>query len=197
MTTAHPDEGDLHEYDSTYRNLLKTLTVKEQKLVHEYLIDGNASRAAKVAGYSARSAPEIACQTFRKVNVAAALQAGLDMLASRAEITAEKVLREIAAVAFASASHFVEAADGNLAVEAGAEASGAALQIRHRRLQKGDGRFETETTYQQQDKLKALELLGKKLKLFVEKLEVENAQDEAYKLLLREIQERRRDSRDE
>ena len=77
MTTTHPDGGGLRESESTYRNLLKTLTVKEQKLVHEYLIDGNASRAAKVAGYSPRSAPEIACQTPEKLRLRLRSKRGL------------------------------------------------------------------------------------------------------------------------
>jgi hypothetical protein len=37
---------------------------------------------------------------------------------------------------------------------------------------------------------RTLKLLGKKLKLFVKRVEVENPQDEAYRLLLREIKER-------
>jgi phage terminase small subunit len=180
------------EHASTYRDLLKKLTVKEQKLVHEYLIDGNATRAAKKADYSARSAPEIACQTFRKVKVAAAVEAGLAMLAMRCELSAEKVLRELAAIAFASSYSFAESEDGLLGVADGAAPeSGAALQIRHRRIKKDDGSFATETLYIQHDKLRTLELLGKKLKLFVERVEVENAQDEAYRLLLRGIRQER------
>jgi phage terminase small subunit len=181
----------MHATEVTYRNLLKKLTCREQKLVREFLIDGNASRSARAAGYSARSAPSTACETLKKPNVAATVQSGLALLAWRCEVTAERVVRELAAIAFASSYSFAASEEGVLGVAEGAAPEfGAALQIRHRRLQKGDGRFETETTYQQQDKLKALELLGKKLKLFVEKVEVENAQDAAYKLLLREIRAR-------
>jgi phage terminase small subunit len=178
---------DMGETESVYQESLKRLTRKGQAFVREYLIDENAAGAARRAGYSKHSDRNIGWENLTKPDIAAAVSAGLDMLAARAEITAEKVLREIAAVAFASASHFVEAKDGTLVVEEGAEASGAALQVRHRRLKKDDGTFETETVYQQQNKLKALQMLAKKLKLFVERVEVENAQDLAYLELLRQI----------
>jgi phage terminase small subunit len=178
---------DMGETESVYQESLKRLTRKGQAFVQAYLTDRNAARAARFAGYSKRSDRAIGWENLTKPDIAAAVSAGLDMLAARAEITAERVLREIAAVAFASASHFVEAVDGSLTAEEGTEASGAALQVRHRRLKKDDGTFETETVYQQQDKLKALQMLGKKFKLFVERVEVENAQDLAYLELLRQI----------
>ena len=67
--------------------------------------------------------------------------------------------------------------------------AGAALQIRHRRIKKDDGSFATETLYIQYDKLRALELLGKKSKLFMERVEVENPQDGAYRTLPRKLKE--------
>ena len=136
VPTAPVDGDGLRATESRYRELLRRLTVKEQVLVHEYLIDGNGTRSAKVAGYAVRAATEIAHETLRKPQVAATLQAGLDMLAIRCQISAERVLHELAGIAFASSSHFVEAADGSLVAEEGAEASGAASQVRHRHIKK-------------------------------------------------------------
>jgi phage terminase small subunit len=182
----------MREAEFTYRESCRPLSKKAQAFVREYLIDENAAGAARRAGYSKHSNRNIGWENLTKPDIAAAVSAGLDMLAARAEITAEKVLREIAAVAFASASHFVEAKDGTLVVEEGAEAYGAALQVRHRCMKKDDGTFETETVYQQQNKLKALQMLAKKLKLFVERVEVENPQDQAYRELLKQIREQPR-----
>jgi phage terminase small subunit len=126
-------------HESTNQKSCRPLTKKEQAFVREYLIDQNAAKAARKAGYSTACARQLGHETLSKPDLATAVQAGLDLLASHTETMAEKVLREIAAVAFASASHFVEAADGALVAEEGAEGSGAALQIRHRRIKKNDG----------------------------------------------------------
>lgn len=47
----------------------------------------------------------------------------------------------------------------------------------------------TETEFTLWDKIAALMLLGKRLKLWTERVEVENPQDEAYRLLLRQLKE--------
>jgi hypothetical protein len=83
------------------------------------------------------------------------------------------------------------AEDGTLVVAQGAPA-GAALalaRVKHKRCAKKDGTVVTESVFTLWNKLKALELLGKKLKSFVERVEVENVQDTAYRELLKQIRE--------
>lgn len=46
--------------------LLKKLTPKEKKFCHEYIIDWNASRAARVAGYSEKTATVIGYENLTK-----------------------------------------------------------------------------------------------------------------------------------
>jgi hypothetical protein len=46
-----------------------------------------------------------------------------------------------------------------------------------------------ESTYKLWDKLTALTLLGKKLRLFVERIETESPQDAAYRELLKQLRE--------
>lgn len=178
--------------ENTYRELLGKLSVREQKFVSEYLVSNNATRAAKLAGYSEHTAYSIGYEVLNRPDVFAAIQAGLAMIAARCEVSAERVVRELAAIAFASSHQYEPAPDGALVVAQGApEESGLALQVKHRRVIKADGSVETDTTYSQQDKVKALELLGKKLRLWVDKVEVEDAQDTLYKELLRSLKERK------
>jgi phage terminase small subunit len=178
----------MRETEKNYRELWQGLTDKEQRFVSEYLVDCNAAKAARKAGYSSHCAKEIGYENLTKPHIKAAVQAGLDAIAARCEVSAEKVVRELAAVAFASAHHFEETADGKFGVAEGAPAeAGLSLVVKHRSIKKADGSVETETTYLQQDKIRALELLGKKLKLWVDKIEVEDAQDQFYRHLMDQL----------
>jgi phage terminase small subunit len=174
-----------------YNELRRQLNPREQQFVAHYLVSGNATKAARQAGYSASSphvTQQLGYEALLKPEVAAAVQAGLDAIAARCEVSAEKVVRELAAVAFASAHHFEETKDGELCVAEGANAeAGLSLVVKHRRTKKADGSVETETIYLQQDKIRALELLGKKLKLWVDEIEVEDAQDQFYRHLMDQL----------
>ena len=76
------------------------LTPKQYIFCKEYLVDMNATRAIIKAGYSEKSADTQGSRMLRNVKVRAYLD---EMTAHRAEkldITADKVLQEIANVAF-------------------------------------------------------------------------------------------------
>lgn len=75
------------------------LTAKQDRFVSEYLVDGNASRSAIAAGYSERTAARIGSELLTNPKVKAALDAGRKRLAEKLELTAEKVLADIARVA--------------------------------------------------------------------------------------------------
>lgn len=76
------------------------LTPKQERFVAEYLIDLNATRAAIRAGYSAKTADKIGAQLLGKTGVAAAMRAAMALRATRVEVEADRVLQEIARVAF-------------------------------------------------------------------------------------------------
>jgi phage terminase small subunit len=82
------------------------LTDKQTLFISEYCIDCNATRAAIAAGYSEESAPVIGWENLRKPNVAKAIREKLLEMASRAEITAGAVLRELALLAFADMGQY-------------------------------------------------------------------------------------------
>lgn len=83
----------------------KNLTEKQRRFVEEYLIDLNATDAARRAGYKD---PNIGRQLITKTNVSEAIAARRDIITQKAEITQERILGELASVAFAKVTDFVE-----------------------------------------------------------------------------------------
>jgi phage terminase small subunit len=77
------------------------LTPKQARFVEEYLIDMNATAAAKRAGYAPKRADVIGYENLSKPVIQAALNAAQRERSARTGITADRVLREIARVALA------------------------------------------------------------------------------------------------
>lgn len=71
------------------------LTAKQERFVAEYLVDGNASRAAIVAGYSERTAARIGSELLTKPAIKAAIAKALKAQEKRTLITADSNLRAI------------------------------------------------------------------------------------------------------
>lgn len=81
-------------------NCVAELTGKQQRFVDEYLVDLNATQAAKRAGYKD---PNIGRQLITKNNIAAEIRRRKASLSKQTNITQEMVLNELAKVAFAEA----------------------------------------------------------------------------------------------
>ena len=71
------------------------LTPKQTLFVKEYLVDLNATQAAIRAGYSEKTAYSIGEENLKKPVIAQAIQEGMDKRAERVEITADEVLRDL------------------------------------------------------------------------------------------------------
>jgi phage terminase small subunit len=78
----------------------KKLTPKQQRFVDEYLVDLNAAGAARRAGYSEKWAKCSAEELMRKPEIQAAIQARMKDMQHRTEVTADRWVRELAAMAF-------------------------------------------------------------------------------------------------
>src|SRR5919197_2742959 len=76
------------------------LTPKQARFCAEYLIDLNATQAAIRAGYSPRTANEQGARLLAHVSIAAAISQAKQAQAERTGITADRVLQEIARLAF-------------------------------------------------------------------------------------------------
>ena len=78
----------------------RKLTPKQAAFVEEYAIDMNATQAAIRAGYSVKTAKEQATRLLSNVHVAAAIAKGRAARSERTGITADRVLQELARIAF-------------------------------------------------------------------------------------------------
>jgi len=76
------------------------LTAKQRAFVREYLIDLNATQAAVRAGYSEDTAYAIGAENLRKPQIAEAISAAMELRAKRTDITADRVLKELAKIGF-------------------------------------------------------------------------------------------------
>lgn len=76
------------------------LNAKQRAFVREYLIDLNATQAAIRAGYSAKTAKEQGARLLTNVHVAAAIAVAMKARENRTEITADRVLQELAKIGF-------------------------------------------------------------------------------------------------
>ena len=138
------------------------LTEKQKRFVMEYLVDLNATAAARRAGYSDKRASEIGYQLLQKTTVRAAIQKRQAKLQSKLEITQETVLQELAAIAFANGADFAQVTEG-----------GFVQVVPTKRLAKEklpaiaaikENQYGVEI--KMHDKVRALELLGKHLGVF-------------------------------
>jgi phage terminase small subunit len=161
-------------------NKRANLSPKEAVFVREYLKDGNGTRAAIAAGYAAKSAAVSSSKLLKKAKVREELGALQGKLCDELEISAKRVLQGIAQLAFFDARKFY-AEDGSLKrVQDLDEATCAALQgVDVQKLFKHYGKGSAEeigtlTKIRFTDRGLNLERLGRYLKLFTDKLEVNN-----------------------
>lgn len=76
------------------------LNDKQKLFVSEYLIDRNAGKAAIRAGYSPKTADAQACRLLKNVKIREAVDAGMDRLEKRNELSQDRVIREYMKIAF-------------------------------------------------------------------------------------------------
>jgi phage terminase small subunit len=76
------------------------MTPKQQRFVQEYLIDLHATNAAIRAGYAKEWAGRNADRLTKNKEIATAIASATAKLSTKADISAERVLKEIAAMAF-------------------------------------------------------------------------------------------------
>ena len=73
----------------------KKLTPKQATFVEEYLIDLNATRAAKAAGYSEKTAKQMGSENLSKPDVQDAVAKAMDARSKRVLITQDDVIINI------------------------------------------------------------------------------------------------------
>lgn len=84
------------------------LNDRQKRFVEEYLVDLNATQAARRAGYSEKTAEQMGYQLLQKTSVSAAIQKAMADRQKRTEITQDMILKELANIAFANGTDFAK-----------------------------------------------------------------------------------------
>lgn len=169
--------------------IMARLTDKQKKFVEEYLIDLNATQAAIRAGYSEKNADKIGSELLGKTRVSEAIQSAMAKRSARTEITQDMVLNELAKIAFSNGSDFAKVTtkkckrqvwdqESETYVEKEVDEQFVELidtdklspEKKAAIAEISEGKFGI--SVKSCDKVKALELLGKHLGMFKDKVEV-------------------------
>lgn len=150
------------------------LTNKQQCFVEEYLVDLNAAQAAIRAGYSKKTAHIIGAQNLSKLNIAKAITEAREKRSERTEITQDRVLKEIGLVAFGDLRKLFDDDGLKKITDLTADEAAMLAGVEVVTAQQGEGPVEHIAKIKRNDKLKALELIGRHLKMFTDKHEVES-----------------------
>jgi phage terminase small subunit len=84
------------------------MTEREEDFVREYLIDFNGAAAAIRAGYTKQGAARSAAKLLADPAIAAAIEARRETTAKERRATADRVIEELARIAFADMRRFVD-----------------------------------------------------------------------------------------
>ena len=71
------------------------MTPKQERFVEEYLVDLNATQAAIRAGYSEQTARQIGAQNLSKLVIQQAIEAARNKRSERVELTQDEVVRDL------------------------------------------------------------------------------------------------------
>lgn len=122
----------------------KKLTIKQQKFADEYIISGNATKSAIKAGYAKRSAHSIATENLQKPAIKAYIDQRLKKLEDEKIANMVEVMQRLTSLARGETTEQVVTNQG--------------------------GKVSIET--RNVDKLKALELIGKRYGAWTDKKEI-------------------------
>ena len=153
------------------------LTPRMRRFIDEYLVDLNATQAALRAGYSPKTAKQIATENLSKPIIQQAIQAAQGERSTRTEITQDLVLRELARLAFMDPRKFFHP-DGSPIPIQDLDADTAACLAGLEVLEQYDGSGEERRfvgylkKYRLTDKLGAITQCMKHLGLAVERKEL-------------------------
>lgn len=138
------------------------LTKKQKLFVEEYLIDLNATQAAVRAGYSSDTAQQMGSENLSKPVIKNAIDRAMAERSRRTGINQDRVIRELARIAFVNAADVINMKTATLKDDASEDDTAAVQSVKV----KSFGEDGLEREIKMADKLKALELLGKHLGMF-------------------------------
>lgn len=130
-------------------SITKGLTLKQQRFVDEYIISGNATQAAIKAGYSKKTANRIATENLSKPVIKTAIDQRNAEIQSEKTMDMQEVMERLASIARGETTEETVTNKGDV----------------------------IETATRNSDKLKALELIGKRFGAWTDKKEISGTLD--------------------
>lgn len=148
------------------------LSDKRERFVQEYMVDFNGTAAAIRAGYSPRSAAQQASELLKNPKVRARIEELMAEMSRRTGVTAERIERELARIAFVKPTDVIDPMTGTVLDDASKDDVAAIMSVKAKEFSSEDGGgIEREVRFH--DKIKALELLGKRRAMWVDKQAVD------------------------
>ena len=141
----------MNDMEDKMRELRTGMTLKQRKFCDEFLISGNATQAAKKAGYEPKYASMQGSQCLKKENVRTYIDLKLQALESK------KIAKEKEVLEYLTSVMRDESDSDEMVIEG-----------------KGEGKSEARTMRikpPEKDRIKAAELLGKRYGLWTEKID--------------------------
>lgn len=125
-------------------SITQKLTQKQQRFVDEYIISGNATQSAIKAGYSKKTARKIGQENLTKPDILAELKRRNDEIKSAKTMDMQEVMERLASMARGETTEETVTNKGEV----------------------------IETATRNSDKLKAMELIGKRFGAWTDKKEI-------------------------
>lgn len=135
---------DCFHFGKEVSSITKKLTLKQQRFVDEYIISGNATQAAIKAGYSKKTANRIATENLSKPVIKTAIDKRNAEIQSEKTMDMQEVMELLASIARGETTEETVTNKGDV----------------------------IETATRNSDKLKALELIGKRFGAWTDKKEI-------------------------
>lgn len=147
------------------------LTAKQQKFADEYLIDLNATQAAIRAGYSPRSADVQGARLLANARIRAYIDERMAEHSARTGVNQERIIRELARIAFLDPTQLVNMDSAEILDDTSADDRAAIASVKVKSMTGETDMIEREVRFA--DKIKALELLGKRFGMWLDRQQVD------------------------
>lgn len=151
--------------------MAKKLTDKQKKFVEEYLIDLNATQSAIRAGYSPKTANEQGARLLTNVSIQEAISKAMAERSRRTGINQDRIVQELARIAFVKITDIVDP-DGEINTNASDDDLACIESYKVEDSDSVNG-SSSKREVKLASKIKALELLGKHVGMWNDKIQVD------------------------
>lgn len=145
------------------------LTNKQARFCNEYMTDFNATQAAIRAGYSQKTAAQAGCSLLTKPNIKEKITLTTNEMAGDNLATVNRIISELCGIAFTRVTDVVSISPGGVASVNPIDE----LTDSQQRAIESISQTQFGVKIKMHDKVRAIELLGRHLGMWVEKIEID------------------------